>query len=76
MHILYQNQKTSFAIDKHSYMQFRLNNFAYSKWASYRRDKASLTNKGLIFFLHIIVLMNRVREWVHVLSSKTPQSFK
>ena len=55
MHILYQNQKTSFAIDKHSYMQFRLNNFAYSKWASYRRDKASLTNKGLIFFWHIIV---------------------
>ena len=48
MHILYQNQKTSFAIDKHSYMQFRLNNFAYSKWASYRRDKASLTNKQRI----------------------------
>ena len=47
--------KTSFAIDKHSYMQFRLNNFAYSKWASYRRDKASLTNKGLTFFWHIIV---------------------
>ena len=36
-------------------MQFRLNNFAYSKWASYRRDKASFTNKGLIFFWHIIV---------------------
>ena len=71
MHILYQNQKTSFAIDKHSYMQFRLNNFAYSKWASYRRDKASLTNKGLIFFgisLYTSIIMNVLFDHVHELS--------